>query len=461
MATAVSPSRQDYRVESPTNRTAGTKQLSTDEMQTPLTSSHSFSPTITLACGVGVTFSSRALKSDSTCGTNKITQQQNTTPQLWSSHFTECTTSVDKTKNPAQVDRAESVGIPFKKETWGIAQSKQINSGPRISLFEDVCYNKSCNTAGVSVGEAVRVGNNSAILYRQPTVHFSSATRSGGSVSKSDRLCSAVGQTDFGHGSSTNCSTRLVSCDSPSSPSPSCRLASNNAGCSCGSGNSSANNNNNIIGPSNMIDVFQLSPLTNENSMVSSTAYYSTLSAVDRLRVQPLRFKMLPSPVPYEMLFADNLSCPPLRQLAQYQAVMLRWYNHILVAQENTRARIRNHCPPPPEDVLQQIKPPNPEQLQEWSAQCCRWWEESSRRRTRRRHRGGKTSVGAAAARGAQQQPRHTPSCTNSSSCDVKELSVAQPALLRDLSLHTKTSPEEESNFNWNHLIDTIIGGDE
>ncbi|ORC88113.1 uncharacterized protein TM35_000181700 [Trypanosoma theileri] len=195
-----------------------------------------------------------------------------------------------------------------------------------------------------------------------------------------------------------------------------------------------------------------------------SPVFFTSVDGALRLKVHPLRFKMLPSPVPYEMVFppsppthqqqqqqhtslssssstttttttttttATATRNPSPQRLAHYQAIMLRWYSRILIAQENVRARIRQRCPPPPESILQHMATvsnnaasttgtttttaaaavttpitADPVELQNWSIQCYRWWDETSRKRTRRGHRGGKAPAGGNVARVAllQQQ---------------------------------------------------------
>lgn len=414
MATAVSPSR----VEAVSGHSGGFHPPATDDARNALPSPCAI-PVAAVVAGGG---------------------QNAGAPQSWPFCF------AGGISGAAPVGTANGAFLLPTSGGWAMEASRQTSPAPYLASFENACYNHNGNNNNGAPGKTVYV---SSVLapYHPSVVRFSSGTGSDSSIPRNG-VYSTVGPTDFTHGTGASCTTPFVSCDSSPSASVSRRLINNNAGGGC---SNSAGLGKSVMGSNSVLDAFPISSLNNTSSVAPSTPLYSTMDGVERLRLQPLRFKMLPSPVPYEMLFADNLLNPSPGRLARYQAIMVRWYNHILVAQENARARVRQRCPPPPDPVLQQANTADPAELRSWSAHCCRWWEETSRRRTRRGHRGGKTLANGGATRSAGQQQQKAPSHAGG----------GPHAMPCELPLSSNAFTDEESNINWDQVIENIIDGDE
>ncbi|RNE96556.1 hypothetical protein TraAM80_09737 [Trypanosoma rangeli] len=175
-----------------------------------------------------------------------------------------------------------------------------------------------------------------------------------------------------------------------------------------------------------------------------SSFHFSTFDGESHLKEKTLRFKMLPSPVPFEKFFAGTRPRPALEWVNQYRSTMVRWYKRIVLAQENTRARVRQRCPSPPKGLIDEAMHTDTVGLQSWAEQCCRWWDETSRKRTRRGHRGGKTlgNAGNSQTTATQQQRtnEHAPPAG-----DDKTHVIGHPLLSRAVADSSEPAPLEDT----------------
>ncbi|RNE99996.1 uncharacterized protein Tco025E_09058 [Trypanosoma conorhini] len=191
-------------------------------------------------------------------------------------------------------------------------------------------------------------------------------------------------------------------------------------------------------------------------AVTSSSLYFLTFDGERHLKEKTLRFKMLPSPVPFETFFAETHSRTSPECVSQYQSTMLRWYKRIVPAQENTRARVRQRCPSPPKSLLREAALPDAAELQSWAEQCCRWWDETSRKRTRRGHRGGKTlgSAGSTPMPAAQQQRANEPARLAG---ENKPQTIGTPLLLPSAADVSERAPSDDTDHAWMKWVENKL----
>ncbi|EKF38616.1 hypothetical protein MOQ_001173 [Trypanosoma cruzi marinkellei] len=320
--------------------------------------------------------------------------------------------------------RGVSFAIP-SNETWSVGQTQQTQQ-PQPQQLSSSSSSALCDRYVMSFDEAARYNyntvngnetNGNVFLMSDPLSSwksslgpFSADTGTGGSGSRNGPFSinnnnnnnNNNGTTEFNR---VNTVAPYVGCnDIPTSPGVSHTGINISIGGAAAAAAAAAGSRN-MLGQKNSLKVRQPSWTSPEQLrvMMSSPLCFSNFDGEKRLKEKTLRFKMLPSPVPYELFFAETLSNPSIERMNQYKTTMVRWYKRILPAQENTRARVRQRCPSPPKSLIQETAILDAAELQLWSEQCCRWWDETSRKRTRRGHRGGK-AMGNGQISAAKQQ---------------------------------------------------------
>ncbi|KEG07900.1 hypothetical protein DQ04_08521000, partial [Trypanosoma grayi] len=322
-----------------------------------------------------------------------------------SSSSVDCFHVSSSSSSPNRIQMNGTVGQQ-QSGGWKVEQSQPMKTDRYVSTLEESHYTHTASTSSRISSKVVYVGTPLTPYTNSQGGPLTSGAPPVSSCSRAGAF-SVVASTDYGNTNNATCTSSIMGEGSPPTGVPRQLMNINIGGSTGGGGGASASASapgSNSLRMSNSMEVASWSPQGTPTVPGAPPLIFANYDGVVRLRTHPLRFKMLPSPVPYDIVFAGCPNDPPSKRLAHYQAIMLRWYQHIVVAQENVRARIRQRCPPPPESIQKLGVPPDATELQNWSTQCCRWWDETSRKRTRRGHRGGKTPTGGNGSRVSPQQ---------------------------------------------------------
>ncbi|KAF8288491.1 hypothetical protein TcYC6_0035170 [Trypanosoma cruzi] len=400
-------------------------------------------------CGTGYTLFHKC------AGTESGSSNETSTATTFLSQSPSRTDGVLTSSHNSSVEVGSVKGVSFaipSNENWNLGQTQKPLCDRYAVSFDEVRYNYNTANGNETSGN-VFLMRDPLSSWKSSLGPFNADTGSGGSGSTKNGAFSINGATEFNR---VNTASSFVGCnDIPTSPG----VSHSGINISIGAAGRS------MLGQKNSLKVRQPSwaPPEQLHVMMSSPLCFSNFDGEKRLKEKTLRFKMLPSPVPYELFFAETLSNPSVERMHQYRSTMLRWYKRILPAQENTRARVRQRCPSPPKRLIQEAAILDAAELQSWSEQCCRWWDETSRKRTRRGHRGGKAVVNMGNAQMSAAKQQREIENTNLAGDDKRHFTAGHSNFLpsaADASLRAQLDEENDQAWmNWvkDNLEETFL----